>query len=69
MHPAGKLTSPRTLPYRGGRSTGGSTDLQDRPSPHNCLFDEFRRIYDMAYDLAIEGSYYLSPKSGKLGAL
>jgi hypothetical protein len=22
--------------------------------------------YDMAYDLAIEGSYYLSPKSGKL---
>jgi len=34
--------------------------------PHNCLFDEFRRIYDVAYDLAIEGAYYLSPKSGKL---
>jgi len=34
--------------------------------PHNCLFDEFRRIYNMAYDLAIEGLHYLPPKSGNL---
>ena len=34
--------------------------------PDNCLFDEFWQTYDMAYDLTIEGAYYLSPKSGKL---
>jgi len=56
MHPVGKLTSPRTLPSRGGRSQVAQP-ISKTAAPHNGLFDEFRRIYDMAYDLAIEGSY------------
>jgi hypothetical protein len=31
--------------------------------PQNCLFDEFRRTYDMAYDLQFEGLQHLPPQS------
>jgi hypothetical protein len=28
---------------------------------HNCLFDEFRRIYDMGYDLQVKGCTTVRP--------
>jgi len=31
--------------------------------PQNCLFDEFRRTYDVAYDLQFEGLQHLPPQS------
>jgi hypothetical protein len=42
--------------------SGGSADLQDH-LPQNYLFDEFRRRYDMAYDLQFEGLQHLPPQS------
>jgi hypothetical protein len=29
--------------------------------PQKCLFDEFRRIYDMAYDLQLKGCTTVRP--------
>jgi len=34
--------------------------ISNHPS-QNCLFDEFRRIYDMAYDLQLKGCTTFRP--------
>ena len=45
----------------GRRTLGKVQPISKTTIPQNCLFDEFRRTYDRAYDLQFEGLQHLRP--------
>ena len=47
----------------GRRTLGKVQPISKTTIPQNCLFDEFRRTYDRAYDLQFEGLQHLPPQS------